>query len=84
MGQVIKYAGGVSKSFSTIIGIILTGIAEYFLYEQAESYTRTGLLHSRRRNCHVHLRHEPSRCPRRRQETKIMTSLIFFYLIDTF
>ena len=36
MGQVIKYAGGVSKSFSTIIGIILTGIAEYFLYEQAE------------------------------------------------
>ena len=36
VGQVIKYAGGVSKSFSTIIGIILTGIAEYFLYEQAE------------------------------------------------
>lgn len=36
MGQVIKYAGGVSKSFSVIIGIILTGLAEFFLYEEAE------------------------------------------------
>jgi hypothetical protein len=36
VGQVIKYAGGVSKSFSVIIGIILTGLAEFLLYEEAE------------------------------------------------
>ena len=32
VGQVIKYAGGVRKSFSVIAGIILTGGAEWFMY----------------------------------------------------
>ena len=32
VGQVIKYAGGVRKSFSIIAGIIITGVAEWFVY----------------------------------------------------
>ena len=35
VGQVIKYAGGVRKSFAVIAGIVLTGVAEWlFLGEQ--------------------------------------------------
>ena len=37
VGQVIKYAGGLRKSFSVIAGMIITGVAEWFVYDKALS-----------------------------------------------
>ena len=37
VGQVIKYAGGVRKSFSVIVGIITTGVAEWIWLGEALS-----------------------------------------------
>ena len=37
VGQVIKYAGGVRKSFSVIVGIITTGLAEWMWFGEALS-----------------------------------------------
>ena len=34
VGQVIKYAGGLRKSFSVIAGMILTGVAEWYIYNK--------------------------------------------------
>ena len=41
VGQVVKYAGGVRKSFSVIAGIVITGVAEWLWLAYPAIHCRT-------------------------------------------